>query len=109
MPKDNIFSHLPMDEGKEVFETLHEGDGIIIERIVSYGERTRQDEWYDQDKDEWVVLLQGHARLEWKDGSCMDLKTGDYLYIPAHKKHRVIETNSQPTCIWLAFHFKVSQ
>ncbi|MDY0104540.1 MAG: cupin domain-containing protein [Lentimicrobium sp.] len=91
----------------EVFEKLTTGD-TIIERIVSHGQQTPEGEWYDQEKDEWVVLLQGDARLAFPDGTETALKAGDYLLLPAHKKHRVNFTSTAPPCIWLAIHGKLS-
>ncbi|MGA1199705.1 MAG: cupin, partial [Candidatus Latescibacterota bacterium] len=28
----------------------------------------------------------------------------DHILIPAHKKHRVTHTSTDPPCIWLAIH-----
>lgn len=39
-----------------------------MERIVSNGQVTPEGEWYDQDLDEWVVVLEGEARLHYMDG-----------------------------------------
>jgi cupin 2 domain-containing protein len=86
----------------ELFETLVASDGILIERIISKGHTTPAGEWYDQEQDEWVLLLQGDAVLAYDDGSLAIVKTGDYLFIPAHKKHRVEFTSTEPPCIWLA-------
>ena len=54
--------------------------------------------------DEWVILLPGEASLAYADGSKIKLTAGDYLLIPAHQKHRVEYTSSEPPCIWLAVH-----
>jgi len=100
----NIFdlpSFLPKEE---LFESIVANDNILIERIVSTGQSTPPGEWYDQNKDEWVILLQGEAILIYKDGSRIKLIVGDYLLIPAHLKHRVEYTSSEPPCIWLAVH-----
>ncbi len=61
-------------------------------------------EWYNQDRDEWVILLQGDATLGYFDGSSIQLEAGDYVFIPAHQKHRVEYTSSEPPYIWLAVH-----
>ncbi len=37
--------------------------------------------WYDQDEDEWVVVLRGTATLEFAGGEQVELKAGDYLTI----------------------------
>ena len=92
-----------MSLGHEVFETLVSGD-ILIERIISTGQTTPEGEWYDQKKDEWVILLQGEAKLLFEEGSDVKMVKGDYLFIKAHEKHRVIHTSVDPPCIWLAVH-----
>lgn len=100
----NIFdlpSSLPKEE---LFESIVSTDQILIERIISTGQSTPSGEWYDQDKDEWVILLQGEAILSYEDGSQVKLTAGDYIFIPAHQKHRVEYTSSEPNCIWLAVH-----
>lgn len=93
---------------KELYETLAAGDGILIERIISRGHTTPVGEWYDSEEDEWVLLLRGEAVIAYIDGSLTIIKTGDYLLIPAHQKHRVEFTSSEPPCIWLAVHGKMT-
>ena len=101
----NVFAmntQLPPD-GPELCETLATGAGSVrLERIVSNGQVTPEDEWYDQNRDEWVVVLEGEARLRYADGEELDLKRGDALFLPRHKKHRVTYTSSP--CLWLAIH-----
>lgn len=101
----NIYS-LPehIREDDEVFERLAEGKYITIERIVSAGHATPENEWYDQDRDEWVVLVRGDALIRFADMNEVHLKEGDYIFIPAHRKHRVIFTSTHPACMWLAVH-----
>ncbi|MBK8481636.1 MAG: cupin domain-containing protein [Proteobacteria bacterium] len=91
-------------DGTERSELLAEGPGARIERIVSSGHRTPDGAWYDQPRDEWVVLLQGAARLGYADGTTRELRAGDWLLLPAHCRHRVEQTSSAPPCIWLAVH-----
>lgn len=94
-----------MERDCEVFEELVKGNGVLVERIISSGQVTPEGEWYDQERDEWVVLLQGEANLLMdKDQETIELHPGDYLFIPAHCRHRVIYTSSDPHCIWLAVH-----
>ena len=92
-------------DGGEFFETLAEGKNCRVERIVSSGQTTPEGQWYDQERDEWVVLLQGRARLAWEDGTQTDLSAGEWLTIPAHARHRVVYTSAEPMCVWLALHF----
>ena len=91
--------------GHEVVEPLVTRDRLRIERIISTGQTTPMGQWYDQDQDEWVVLLQGEAELTYGDGSSQRLQAGDYVLIPAHQRHRVSHTSKNPPCIWLAVHF----
>ena len=101
---NNIFDLPSSLPNKELFESLVSANNILIERIISTGQTTPPGEWYDQDQDEWVILLQGFASLCYADGRQIKLIVGDYLLIPAHQKHRVESTSSEPPCIWLAIH-----
>ena len=87
--------------GEESFETLCARPGVTIERIRS--NRLENGIWYDQEGDEWVVLLQGSARLEFEAGKICKMAAGDYRFIPAHTRHRVAETSED--ALWLALHF----
>ena len=97
------FSPLPASS-EERLEKLAEGDGILIERIISTGQRTAEGEWFDQVEDEWVVLIQGEATLAYEDGTRQHLGGGDSVFLPAHVKHRVEHTSVSPPCIWIAVH-----
>lgn len=103
--KDNIFKNIPAIIPEELFENLIDRETLKIERIVSYGHATPIGEWYDQAWDEWVLLLQGEARLGYKDGSSVKLQVGDHVLIPAHTRHRVEWTPPDSNTIWLAIHF----
>lgn len=107
MKKGNLFNLPAFLPDEEVFEPLVSHDGVLIERIVSTGQTTPEGEWYDQDRDEWVALLQGEATLAYKDGEICELRAGDYLLIPAHRKHRVEFTSITQPCIWLAVHARL--
>ena len=104
--KANIFDNCKADSKEEIFETLYQNENVIIERIISFGNVTPQGQWYDQEKDEWVLLIEGNAKLEFEDDRIVELNKGDYVHLPVHQKHRVIYTSIDPKCIWLAFHFK---
>jgi cupin 2 domain-containing protein len=90
----------------ELTETLCRGPGLRIERIVSTGQTTPEGEWYDQEDDEFVLLVAGAARVliagEARD---RELHPGDWLLLPAHCRHRVTWTESDPPTVWLAVHF----
>lgn len=93
----------PTSESPELFDTLLTGrHGLLVERIVSHGHTTPDGEWYDQERDEWVLVLEGHARLGYADGTEVGLHQGDSLLIPRHVRHRVLFTSSP--CVWLAIH-----
>lgn len=95
---------MPLTE--ELFEPILNTSGLLIERIVSMGQITPPNEWYNQNNDEWVMLLQGNARLLFDNnqGKTLNLIAGDYLLIPKNRKHRVVYTSVEPPCIWLAIH-----
>jgi cupin 2 domain-containing protein len=100
----NLFALPPLPTVSEIVDTLLAGECLRIERIVSTGQTTPAGKWYDQEGDEWVVLLRGDAELAFDDGTRCRLAAGDYLYIPAHQRHRVEYTSTSPPCIWLAVH-----
>jgi cupin 2 domain-containing protein len=105
MKKSNIFDLIPAIIKDELFEELTSKDGIKIERIVSHGHVTPEFEWYDQRRDEWVILLQGEAVISFLNEDDVRLKAGDYINIPAHKKHRVSWTKPDEDTIWLAVYY----
>jgi cupin 2 domain-containing protein len=90
---------------REVFESLVDREGVRIERIVSTGQCTGEGIWYEQDEHEWVLVLQGAARIAYADGRSIDLAPGDALLIPAGLEHRVEWTEAEPSTIWLALFF----
>ena len=103
---NNIYTSIPEKLDQEYFESIVKKDNIIIERIISKGHITPKGEWYDQDKDEWVMLLQGQALIlfDYPKKEVM-LFEGDYLLIPAHSRHRVEWTLPDVNTLWLAIHF----
>ncbi len=101
----NLFADLPDASGHEVLDTLVARDGLTIERIVSHGQATPEGEWYDQDSDEWVVVLRGAAELLIEgETTARSLKPGDFVYLPAHERHRVALTDPEEPTVWLAVH-----
>lgn len=100
----SIFAHIPASLPEELCQTLLSNPGLRIERIVSKGHHSPTDFWYDQTQDEWVLVLQGQAKLSFADAEAVELKTGDYLLIPAHCKHRVDWTIPDEETVWLAIH-----
>ncbi|MCC5851006.1 MAG: cupin domain-containing protein [Verrucomicrobia bacterium] len=98
----NLFEHTQAKG--ETFDTLLETDGLRLERIVSRGQPGGPNDWYDQDRPEWVALLQGEAVLAFDPGEPVTLRAGDTLLIPAHRPHRVASVSDD--ALWLALHFK---
>ena len=100
----NLFV-LPAEKtATELFIPLFKSEKIIIEKIVSWGHKSPEGFWYDQEKDEWVTVLQGQARLSYTNGRVINIGAGDFIFIPAGEKHRVDWTSEDPPCIWLAIH-----
>ena len=100
----NLFADLPQDASAEQFLELLSRPGLRIERIVSTGQASPADFWYDQPQAEWVLLLQGEARLAFADeAQARRLGPGECVDIAPHRRHRV-ESTATPT-IWLAVHY----
>jgi len=100
----SLFADIPQQLPEELCQTLLQNPTVRIERILSKGHTSPNQSWYDQEQTEWVLLLQGQAQLGFIDGRTIDMGPGDYLLLPAHCKHRVVWTSSDPICIWLAIH-----
>ena len=106
MKIENLFTDLPIDRSQETFENLLEQPNLRLERIVSFGQATPTGEWYDQDRDEWLVMLKGKAGLLFEgETDVRVLEPGDYLLIPAHCRHRVEWTAEGEATVWLALHY----
>ena len=101
----NLLSELPDDIPEELFQTLVKTDHVKIERILSHGQSSPDDFWYDQDKNEWVLLLEGHACIRFEDDRRIELHRGDYVNIPAHVKHRVEYTHEEQPTVWLVIFY----
>jgi cupin 2 domain-containing protein len=101
----NIYNLIPDDLSDEVFEILVQNTSVTIERIISRGHSSPETGWYDQDSAEWVIVLTGEARIAFENDAVVELKQGDYINIPANKRHRVVSTSSDPETIWLAVHY----
>lgn len=100
---ENLFNKPTKLGSEEFFETLLDRPGVRIERIVSTGQTTPAGEWYDQVEDEWVALLTGSAKIQFQgEPASIQLHPGDYLLIPANKRHRVEWTSTEENTVWLA-------
>lgn len=101
----NVFASIPADLLNEFVEVLQAADNVRIERIVSLGYHSPDGFWFDQESDEWVLLLQGKARLRFEGDDTVELKPGGHINIPAHKRHRVEWTTPSEPTVWLAVHY----
>jgi cupin 2 domain-containing protein len=102
----NLFDPIPPQITAEIIQVLLATAHFRLERIVSAGQATPPGEWYDQDTHEWVALLTGGAGLRFEDeAEPRVLSPGDYLLIPAHRRHRVEWTDPDTPTVWLALHY----
>jgi len=100
----NLFDDIPAHADVEEVSDLLTAGNLRIERIVSFGQASPADFWYDQPGPEWVAVLTGAAGLAIEGEVAITvLRKGDHLLIPARRRHRVAWTDN-PT-IWLAVHF----
>jgi cupin 2 domain-containing protein len=103
----NLFALLPEGRSAEQTIDLLAGENLRIERIVSTGQASPPGFWYDQDRAEWVLVLAGSAGLLLEgEAEPRVLRPGDYLLIPAHRRHRVEWTDAERPTVWLAVHFQ---
>ena len=99
----NLFENLPTELPEELTEVLAENAQLRIERIVSTGQSSPRGFWYDQDEHEWVIVLKGEAKLLFDDDDkVVEMQPGDYILIPAHRRHRVEWTTPDEPTVWLA-------
>jgi cupin 2 domain-containing protein len=80
-------------------EGLAQLGDVVVEQILSGALVAPTD--YDQDHDEWVLLLSGGATLEVEDET-LELSAGDWVVLGSHVRHRLVET--VPGTSWLAVH-----
>lgn len=96
----NLYDALHFSAAEEVVTELlrDQAAGLRVERILSSGQSGGV---YDQDENEWLVLLEGEAVVSFlgSESARHDLRKGDCLWIPAHQQHRV--DYSSERCIWL--------
>jgi cupin 2 domain-containing protein len=85
--------------GEELFVELLAHRNLVVEQILS-GESDRPTT-YQQDHDEWVVLLAGGAAMT-VDGEPVELRPGDWVFLPAGVSHTVERTEASTS--WLAVH-----
>ena len=76
---------------------MHQTPALTIEAIRS--RLTHPGELYDQQEDEWVILIRGEAQLD-VEGNIHTLKAGDSLYLQRHTRHQVLMTSDD--ALWIA-------
>ena len=92
---------VPAELPEELTTVLVAGGGVRIERIVSRGHASAPESWYEQAEDEFVLLVQGAARLEFEEFD-LELTPGDWVDLPAGVRHRVAWTAEAQDTVWLA-------
>ena len=99
----DLFADLADAAAGEQFDDLLARPGVRILRIVSNGQASPDGEWYDQDSDEWVAVLRGRAGVLIEgEAEARELGPGEYLFLPAHSRHRVAWTSPDEATVWLA-------
>jgi len=101
----NIYKDLPKNLSEEVFQVIAENSNVKIEKIISNGQSSPPNFWYDQEENEFVILLKGETELLFENDEHIKMLPGDYIIIPSHKKHRVEKTSETEETIWLAIHY----
>lgn len=107
--RGNIFSleEYKLNKDFEFFQTLFQNKNIKIERIISEGHSSPKGFWYDQEEHEWVILLDGKAKIKFfEPEKTIELCPGDFILIKPHEKHRVEWTEPNKKTYWLAIFFK---
>jgi len=100
----NIFAQIPAKIKEELFEDIIATNDIRIERIVSDGHTSPKSGWYESKQNEWVIILQGEAILEF-EALHVELQVGDYFNIKSGTKHKVSYTSADEQTIWLAIYY----
>ena len=104
MSLKNIFENINVDKISEEFIEILKNDNLKIERIVSNGQISPKDFWYEQKENEFVLLLEGEAIIEFETKE-IKLKKGDFINIKSYEKHRVKYTSLVESTIWLAIFY----
>lgn len=104
--KRSLLEKVPQELPNELIEVLCSSDSVKIERIVSTGHNSPKEFWYNQETNEFVLVVQGRAGLliDGEDDMVI-LEKADYVNIGAHVKHRVAWTDSEADTVWLAVHY----
>ena len=101
----NLLKFIPEIANQEHVDSLIDSKSVRIERILSKGQASPAGFWYDQAENEWVVLLQGAARLN-VEGELLEMRQGDSVHLPRHCRHRIEWTTPDEVTIWLAVFYE---
>ncbi|MGL4333182.1 MAG: hypothetical protein ACRCZQ_02355 [Bacteroidales bacterium] len=106
----NIYDAITPENNQEITDILLRSAGangamnLRIERIVSNGEASPPDFWYDQDFNEWCCLVHGCAVLQTELQEEIVLSKGDSCFLSRHLKHRVSEVSDDAIWITVCWH-----
>lgn len=123
--KINIFDLKDLSVNEEIIKILFKNENVKIEKIISTGQTT---DWQESNKNEFVILVQGNAEIEYYDNRiCEDknfktnenimknlkntndmklqLGKGDIILIKKGERHRVSYTSKNPFCVWICIFF----
>jgi len=76
---ENIFANIPKELSAEVFENIVKNDAIHIERIISKGHTSPESGWYEEQQNEWVILLKGQAMILFENQTTVYLRPGETI------------------------------
>ena len=123
--KINIFDLKDLSVNEEIIKILFKNENVKIEKIISTGQTT---DWQESNKNEFVILVQGNAEIEYYDNKIredknfktnenimknlkntndmkLQLGKGDIILIKKGERHRVSYTSKNPCCIWICIFF----
>ncbi len=102
----NLYAGIPTCLPDEIVTILAKSKDVRIERIVSKGHKSPNEFWYDQETTEFVLLIQGGAKLKFEEKEEVTVMgAGDYLTIPPHTRHKILWTVPGAETIWLTVHY----
>ncbi|MFK5880622.1 MAG: cupin domain-containing protein [Sulfurospirillum sp.] len=99
----NFFNNIKPPKEGEIFEELYKNESVMIEKIISSNKQTGK--LYNQNYDEWVMLMDGEATLE-TEGEQKVLKKGDFILIAKNSPHKVLQ--AKEGTLWLCVHISMN-
>ena len=105
MEAANLFREIPQNIPNELLQPLVSARSVRVERIVSRGQASPEGFWYDQEMEEWVLLVSGAARLRFEGQAPIEMVPGSHVNIGAHVRHRVEWTDPDQVTVWVAVHY----